>query len=461
MSHPQPTEPLLPPEPPPPAEVVAPARPSGRALPRLVPYLLPALLVAAVLGGIALRVHHLDQPHRITFDEDHFSKNAARYLQGKPDRNDHPPLGKLLLVPAMATLGDTEVGRRLVPCLFGIGTLFLAGWAARRLFPGVRYAAGAAAAFVALDGFFVAYSRCSLLDGFLAAALLALLALATDLRRTRDVLFAAVLLGLAMSIKWSGVTFVVPLAVGLVLARNWKGAWPLLLAPAIYLAIFALGLWLGGVTPTPAAILAKHQSLAARHLAQHHMRHHAASYWWTWLWMDNPIVFRRDAAGPHRLAILSTMGNPLLWWSSTLAVVGAAGGLAATAIARGRRARAIATDLVPVATSRAAALAEEVAAFFVTHRRAVLLLLAAWAAPLVPWIVTTRDSYIYHYLPSYGAALLLLAGLAAALLGKRPKTATAAILVGIAAVVYFAPMMQAWPISTRAFEDRLWLPRWK
>jgi dolichyl-phosphate-mannose--protein O-mannosyl transferase len=162
--------------------------------------------------------------------------------------------------------------------------------------------------------------------------------------------------------------------------------------------------------------------------------------------MDNPIVVRKDAASGHRLAILSTMGNPLFWWSSTLAVFAAAGGIAATWLARWRR--------VPVA-------APTLAAFFSTHRRGVLLLLAAWAAPLAPWILTTRDSYIYHYLPCYGAALLLLAGLAAALLGRRPKTATAAILVGIVAVLYFAPMMQAWPISNRAFQQRLWLPRWK
>jgi dolichyl-phosphate-mannose-protein mannosyltransferase len=445
--------PILPPSSAPPPASAPSAPPTRSRVAAAARWVLPALLAAAVLTGIALRTHHLAEPRRNTFDEDHFWKNAQRMLEGKPDRNDHPPLGKMVLMPSMAALGNTEVGRRLPPCLIGILAIGLAGWAGRRLFPGLRGAAGLAAALVALDGFFVAYSRCSLLDGMLAALLFALLAVAANLERPRDYAVAGLLLGLAMSIKWSGVTFLAPLLVGLLFAGSWRKAWPLLLAPAVYLAIFACGLWLGGIDPTPETILAKHRSLASGHLAQHGMRHHAASYWWTWLWMDNPIVLRKDVVAGGKLAILSTMGNPLFWWTSTLAVLGSAVALGAALVSRIRRA-------VPAAPA-ATAVGRDLREFFGTHRRGAALLLAAWAAPFAPWVLTERDSYIYHYLPSYGAALLLLAGLAAALLRRRPKTATAAILLGIAAVVYFAPMMQAWPITPEAFRDRLWLPRWR
>ena len=48
---------------------------------------------------------------------------------------------------------------------------------------------------------------------------------------------------------------------------------------------------------------------------------------------------------------------------------------------------------------------------FAEHGRAIWMLLLLWALPLTPWILTRRDSYAYHYLPSYGFGLLLLAGL--------------------------------------------------
>jgi dolichyl-phosphate-mannose--protein O-mannosyl transferase len=42
--------------------------------------------------------------------------------------------------------------------------------------------------------------------------------------------------------------------------------------------------------------------------------------------------------------------------------------------------------------------------------RSLVFCLAAYWSLLAPWIVTRRDSYLYHYLPSYLIALVLLAG---------------------------------------------------
>src|SRR3954447_12118872 len=57
--------------------------------------LLPALCLALVVAGPGLRCQHLMFPARLTFDEHHFVENARNSLAGRPDWNDHPPLGKL------------------------------------------------------------------------------------------------------------------------------------------------------------------------------------------------------------------------------------------------------------------------------------------------------------------------------------------------------------------------------
>ncbi len=45
--------------------------------------------------------------------------------------------------------------------------------------------------------------------------------------------------------------------------------------------------------------------------------------------------------------------------------------------------------------------------------------LLAWAGPLSFWVPSLRDAYIYHYMPSYTFALVLLAGFVDRLYTRR------------------------------------------
>ena len=50
------------------------------------------LLVALIIGGVVARVHDFGYPNELTWDEHHFVENARNLLEGRSDRNDHPPL---------------------------------------------------------------------------------------------------------------------------------------------------------------------------------------------------------------------------------------------------------------------------------------------------------------------------------------------------------------------------------
>jgi dolichyl-phosphate-mannose--protein O-mannosyl transferase len=99
--------------------------------------------------------------------------------------------------------------------------------------------------------------------------------------------------------------------------------------------------------------------------------------------------------------------------------------------------------------------------FVLEHGRAVLVLLAAALAFLAPWVLTRRDSYLYHFLPSYTALVLLLAGLLGALARARPKLALAFLcVVGLVAGLY-GPLWCSLPMSPASARARLFLERWR
>jgi dolichyl-phosphate-mannose--protein O-mannosyl transferase len=54
-----------------------------------------------------------------------------------------------------------------------------------------------------------------------------------------------------------------------------------------------------------------------------------------------------------------------------------------------------------------------------------------WFLPLCPWILTNRDSYIYHYLPSYVFGVILFGGLASTLPRAKARFALVAVVMTI------------------------------
>ena len=78
----------------------------------------------------------------------------------------------------------------------------------------------------------------------------------------------------------------------------------------------------------------------------------------------------------------------------------------------------------------------------------------------MPWWVSARDSYVYHYLPAYAFGVVLVAALFAAALRRFRTAAFVALLVVGQVGFYYSPVWGQNPISREGVEQRALWRRW-
>ncbi len=400
------------------------------------------LLAFMIVGGAILRIQGIGFPPRNTFDEQFYGPTAHHILLGVPDLHDHhPPLGKLLGAIGLLLFGYNSVGWRFIPLCFGLQTIIIAYWLAREIFAS-RRAGWLAAAFVAADGFFISYSRIALPDGMLTCLVLWSVLAVVTARTWRGVAVAAVLVGAAMSIKWSGLQALAPAVVALLLfcRAPWHAIFWFGLAPVLHLLIWMAGLHLMGHASDPLAvwsvILSSRTSL--HDLAQHD--NPLASRWYSWPALYHPIVVKLSSYGTtSRYA--SNAGNPVLWFPAGLLVMG-------LPLTRGLTAwRARWRNYWP---------------FDPSFNKAVFVLAVGWAAMFVPLgVYMGQHTFFYHYLSSYAFALVLLAGVAAKLERRWPRAVLVFVTLAVLMAVYFAPVWGEFPLTVEQANRRLIFLPWR
>ncbi len=138
----------------------------------------------------------------------------------------------------------------------------------------------------------------------------------------------------------------------------------------------------------------------------------------------------------------SSVGNLLLWAASSLSVIA----VPVAASLRGLDTR----------VRRTLALIDR------EFLQRCLLLCLGWLALLLPWMVGRGQfTFIYHYLPSYGFALLLVAGVLAELELERPRLVLAFFLLATLVAVYYLPVWAEFSLSHGAMKRRLPFHSWQ
>lgn len=397
--------------------------------------------------GIWLRAQSLGFPKTLTWDEHHFAPNAKNYLLGRADTNDHPPLGKLLMAVPIRLLGDTSVAWRLAPLVLGCVSIVLVGllaaWVTRR-----RSAFFVGAGLAALDGFLIAYSRSALLDGMLACLCLAAVLSAVRAKSWLGVATSALLLGSACAVKYSAVVFVPILLWAALAQRSWAlSTVSLALAPAAYAGWYSLGLGLARQPSGLSAVIAETKRLYQHHAVLTHWKHPLLSHWYDWYLPTRPLPLRGDGLADGRVRLLTSLGNPLLWWLVDLALVLTALSLTVAGVVALRK-----HGLRPFLAG---------ARSFESPRARRLLVLLCWCAPVSPWILSNRDSYIYHYLPAYVFGIALVATLFDAVMARLRTAGFIALLVVAQVSFFYAPVWGQLPLSRAGVNARLFLERWR
>jgi len=365
--------------------------------------LLAAVLLIVALSG-CVRLVDLDRFSATVFDEHYYVHDALLILHGdlgasptdewKPAKLlsvAHPDLGKLAIAAGIALFGNDAWGWRVPSALAGTALIGLVFPLARRMGLTAEWSL-AALILAASDPMLMLESRLGVLDTFVAlfTALAVFCALGYVQAERRGVwlLACGVALGAAVASKWSGVLAV--LAVAAVVVPALVGRRQLRASLGALVAALVL------VPVAVYALSATHYFAAGYDFADwFRLQAHMAGFGWgvqgdrsfasapiTWPFDAVPIWYVWSLTQNGTVGLLA-IGNPLLWWSASVAWVV----LGVVALLR-RDAR---LGLAPLIV----------------------------ATLYLPWLLTSRQTYIYYMLPVVPFLAILLASALAHFCGAQ------------------------------------------
>lgn len=458
------------------------------------------------LLALGLRFWGLGRFNTLVFDEIYFAKFAQNYLTQTPFFDAHPPLGKYLIALGIALEGFNPWGFRWMNALVGswiplIG-IGLAFQLTRRT--GVALLCGF---LLCLDGLFLVESRYALLNIYLvffglAGQLCLMLAItAPGWRRRAWIVLAGLLFGATVSVKWNGLgllfgfhlLWLIVVGVGgfrQILQKTGlhrskvrglagenpskEAALPLqnlrcltffdlfILLPLVALIVYGLQ-WIPHLMQNPGYNLWRlNYEMFAYHsrVGSGAETHAYCSTWYSWPLMLRPVsyFFERALSLAEPLPILGptlpmaaaryfysvyAMGNPVLWWFSTLALLWVLG--------RGLIQLGCALFWTDSAVS---SLASWVYAYLGVN----------YLANLLPWAAISRCAFIYHYLPASFFGTLALGWAIVELLRSRHggvrQLGFAVLGLCVGGFLFWLPFFLGLPLTPEAWRLRLWFASW-
>lgn len=456
--------------------------------------------VVATALAAALRLPRLGEPHAMVFDETYYAKDALSLLRYGYERKSvqgadelllsgqsgiftteaeyvvHPPFGKWVIAFGEHLFGANPFGWRIAIAILGVASVLVTARVARRLARS-NTVGTVAGLLLALDGLHITMSRTALLDMTLSFLVLIAFALSimdrdrpltAGIRWTRPAM--AVVLGLAMATKWSGLYFAVVFGVLMLYwditkrrhaaSANATATWvrkdllPALLMPLAALSAY-LVTWVGWFRSTDAwdrqwkvpGESAETWLTPLRRLAHYHSEmlsfhthltaaHSYRANPWGWPLMIRPTSFyyeTPDTCGAESCSQeVIPLGNPLIWWVGAFAVL----------------------VLVFMAIRR--------------FHSAALPIVAAFAAGWVPWLFFAHRTTFTFYSVVYVPYTVMALALVAYLVTSRSRVGSdewnwsliAAVAVVAVVTMFFYPVLTGITLPYDQWRLRMWLPSW-
>ena len=436
--------------------------------------------ISATVGGDALIDEQEKVPLTFTyenstyFDEIYHARTAyENILRLEPYENTHPPLGKFIISAGIALFGMNPFGWRFMGTLFGVLMLPVLYHLLWQLF-GKPWTCLLGTALFAVDFMHFTQTRIATIDTYAVFFLLLMYDAMTVFLR-RDVmgdgwkkllpplLVCGVFTGLGLAAKWNVAYGAVGLAVlyfgklfltgrdlkraGQDLKAFWRKAGMLCAWCCLFFLAIPFGLYFLAFLPLTTlphnvsrvwdAFISYQVNMYNYH-ANLVATHTYASPWYEWPLDLRPICYyvNSSAGELSQYSSLFSFGNPLLWWAG-LPALGAAVWL------------------------------------WIKERRAwAAVTVTAYVSILLPWVLVSRLTFIYHYFPAVPFLAVALAGafhrFGESRLGGRKlgpfslsQWLGGAFLLGCGALfVLFFPVISG-AGTERAYSLSLgWLPNW-
>ncbi len=422
-----------------------------------------------IVLGISLTTHFafFGNPNQTVFDEVHFGKFISGYYTHEYYFDIHPPLGKLEIAGfakffnfkpefSFAQIGEKfpdnkYLALRFLPSLAGAllpVVIFLLALQLK-FKPQAAFTAGF---LVAIENALVVQTHYILMDGFLL--LFGFSTLLFYFRR--KFLWMALFGGLAISIKWTGLTFLaLPFLIEVFYLFKEKNFLAILKLPVyflliplfLYFSVFVIHFSLLTKPGSGDAFMSSdfHNENVFKKFTELNIQmyqsnqrltatHPYGSQWYSWPFMARPIFYwvsqgegSREAGIASENSRIYLLGNPIIWWGSSITVL--------------------------------------LSLMYVVRHRVIKILLGGYFLNLLPFIGIKRVMFLYHYLTGLIFAVLILVYL----IEKQDSWAwltSKKIFIGLAIAstvvfIYFAPLTYGLPLSPKSYEARVWLPSWK
>jgi dolichyl-phosphate-mannose-protein mannosyltransferase len=193
-----------------------------------------------------------------------------------------------------------------------------------------------------------------------------------------------------------------------------------------------------------------HQQILAYHLnlGSGIKEHPYCSQWYTWPWLIRPIGYlfkqTKTTTGEIRFYDIHGMGNPFLWWLSSIAI--------------------LMLLLVLIIKIRSSLIHPIIKNEKNNEFGIILYLLLNYAANFLPWMKVSRCSFLYYYMGASIFAFMALAWIVERSLRSHNRwyraLGTTIIFLVLFSFVFWLPIYLGLPLSPEAFYRRMWLPSW-
>jgi dolichyl-phosphate-mannose--protein O-mannosyl transferase len=420
--------------------------------------------MAIALVAFATRFWNLDGTADVVFDEVYYPKFAQNYLRGETLFDAHPPLAKYIIAIGIKIFGYAPFGYRCMTALAGSllplityelfwqlsdrrGWAWLAGW------------------FIAMDGLLLVESRFGLINIYiLLFGMLSHLCIVLALKRSRQrwfwVLATGLMLGASISVKWTGLAYVVGLIALMGYAwsryRQTLNVLQILIGLIILPIAFYFVEWIPHLLINPERdiwelhrqILGFHQNLG---VGKTEPIHPYCSPWWSWVLLIRPVAYFFEMRPNSMVQFVHAMGNPLLYWLSAIALLLGLSFLVASKI---RVPPKLITQINLEYSSKSPS-----TLFWLT-----LYVITSFLAHWLPWSLSKRCIFLYHYMPASVFAFATLA-LLVSLMWRSPLPELRRLGSGIVATItiafiFWLPIYIGLPISSGYLPVLMWLPSW-
>lgn len=442
------------------------------------------------------RFIYFGSPNEVVFDEVHFGKFISGYYTHEYFFDIHPPLGKLMIA-GFAKFFDfkpefsfSEIGQnfpdnkymalRFLPSLAGalLPIVIFLLLLTLNFSPLAAFAGGA---FVVFDNAILVQSRFILMDAFLLLfGFLSLLFFFKNRNRfsLKNLIFMGLFGGLAMSIKWTGGAFLglafIIQTIELFKTRKLNDIMRIVIFFAvlpltIYFSVFVIHFALltksgpGDAFMTPgfqktlsnntysndaavekSNLIDKFIELNAQMYASNQRltaTHPYGSKWYTWPLMIRPIYYWvKDSA---RIYLL---GNPIIWWASTVAVLLLILNFLIFNFQKLKNYLGIGSLKID---------------WKLKNNNWILgFLLGGYLLNMLPFIGINRVMFLYHYFIGLIFAIIILVYLIDQSNHKK-KIFFALIALSAISFLYFAPLTYGLDMSSKFYRQHLWLKTWE